>query len=166
MVRRIQVYIVSKRIQAIGLLIMVIGIAIDCGGSGTPAAPSSGILVAGTYAISRSWVVKGCDPETPGATAPVTGTVAQTQGSFDFALRNSDGGNFNGRLTQDGSFTNGKVSLVDAAGVRYDILFEGKFTTNGFTATLTGDQHRATGDCREVIAWQATKTAGGPNVTG
>ena len=105
------------RSHAISAVFVTCAVLNGCGGSNAaPAAPATGILVAGTYTITRAWVARGCDPETPGATASVSGTVTQTQGSLDFTLRNSDGGNFTGRLGQDGSFTNGKVTLVGAGG--------------------------------------------------
>jgi hypothetical protein len=135
-----------------------------CGGTATsPDTAGNGIHVAGSYAITRSWVFMGCDPATPGATAPVTGTVAQSAGSPDFSLSNSDGGSFSGRVANDGTFTTGTVSSVGANGVSYNVLLAGTFTATGLTATLTGDQLRPTGTCREVIAWVGAKQ-GAPNV--
>ena len=114
--------------------------------------------VAGTYTITRDWVTQGCTPPTSGATETVTGTITQNAGAADFALHNSDGGNFTGHLQADGTFTNGGVTLNGAGGVRYTILLEGRFAASTFEATLTGDQSRASGSCREVIAWHGTRT--------
>lgn len=135
-----------------------------CGGAASgPTEPTSGIHVAGTYAITRSFVSGGCQPPTPGATASVTGVVTHTRAASEFFLTNSDGGRFSGRLSADASFTNGGVSSIGAGGVRYDLLFQGRFTTNGFDATVTLDDHRPAGDCREVLSWKAVKE-GAPNI--
>ena len=139
-------------------------IAVGCGGEAAgPSEPTSGIHVAGTYAITRSFVSGSCQPPTPGATVPVTGVVSHVRGARDFSLVNSDGGRFNGRLNPDATFTNGRVSAIGAGGVPYELLFEGRFTTDGFEATLALDDHRPSGDCREVLTWRASKQ-GEPNI--
>jgi hypothetical protein len=141
---------------------ILLTVACSSGTTG-PSSSASGILVAGNYVIERSLVSGGCTPPTPGATATVTGVVTHTRGASSFVLVNSDGGRFTGRLAPDGTFTNGGVSAVGAGGVPYDLLFEGRFGATGFEATVTLDDHRPAGDCRERLAWSASKQ-GEPNI--
>ena len=147
--------------MAASLVVSAIGLA-SCDGGAPPVAPGTpgGIQVAGTYALVRSLLSNNCVPEIPGATAPVTGVV--TQSGDRFTLRNSDTGVFDAQLQADGSFTNGKQRLVGAAGESYDLLFEGRFSSTGFRATVTVDLFRSTGTCTSSLDWQATKQ-GPPN---
>ncbi len=136
------------------------------GGNGTstaPAPPAGTLHVAGTYTIARSYVSNTCDPEIPGATATVTGTVTHAPGGSQFTLANSDGGNFNARIETDGTFTSGVQHRTGVNGESYDLLFEGRFSLQGFRATAAVDLFRAPGACRSVLDWEATKQ-GAPNV--
>jgi hypothetical protein len=158
---------VKRRRTGKATVALLCGLLARCGGgSGTsaPTAPPAGTLhVAGTYTIARSYVSNTCDPEIPGATATVTGTVTHAQGGSQFTLANSDGGNFNARIETDGAFTSGVQHRIGANGESYDLLFEGRFSLQGFRATVAVDLLRAAGPCRSVLDWTGVKQ-GPPNV--
>jgi hypothetical protein len=157
------------KLQRIGAVpaALLYGLAAACGGgngtSAPPAPPAGTLHVAGTYTIVRSYVSNTCDPEIPGTTATVTGTVTHAQGGSQFTLANSDGGNFNARIETDGTFTSGVQSRIGVNGESYDLLFAGRFSLQGFHATVAVDLFRAGGACRSVLDWEATKQ-GAPNV--
>ena len=155
-----------KRRVGKATMVLLCGLLPGCGGSGSsaPTAPPNGALhVAGTYTIARSYLSNTCDPEIAGATATVMGTVTHAQGASQFTLANSDGGNFNGRVETDGTFTSGLQHRTGANGESYDLLFEGRFSVQGFRATAAVDLFRAGGACRSVLDWEATKQ-GAPNI--
>jgi hypothetical protein len=158
--------VTQRRIGASAAVLLGALLARCGGGTGSsgPTPPPAGALhVAGTYSIVRSYVSNTCDPEIPGATATVTGTVTHAQGASQFTLANSDGGNFNARIEPDGTFTSGVQHRVGVNGESYDLLFEGRFAPQGFRATVAADLFRAGGPCRSVLDWEATKQ-GAPNV--
>jgi hypothetical protein len=146
---------------------LLCGLVAGCGGgngtSAPPAPPAGTLHVAGTYTITRSYLSNTCDPEIPGATATVSGTVSHAQGGSQFTLANSDGGNFNARIETDGTFTSGVQRRIGVNGESYDLLFEGRFSVQGFRATVSVDLFRATGTCRAVVDWTGSKQ-GPPNV--
>ena len=157
----------KRRPMGTPTLALLSGLLAGCGGgngtSAPPAAPAGTLHVAGTYTIARSYVSNTCDPEIPGATTTVTGTVTHAPGGSQFTLANSDGGNFNARIEADGTFTSGVQSRIGVNGESYDLLFEGRFAVQGFRATVAVDLFRAGGACRSVLDWEATKQ-GAPNV--
>ena len=150
---------VVRRTLFIAPLVLA-GLAVACGGGGGVPAPNQ---VAGIYVVVRSYVSNTCVPEIPGALATVTGTVAHVPGASQFTLSNSDGGNFGAQVQGDGSFTSGVRRQIGVNGESYDLLFEGRFSLQGFRATVAVDLFRAAGTCRAVVDWVGTKQ-GPPNV--
>jgi hypothetical protein len=97
------------------------------------------------------------------SSAPVTfaGTVAHATGGTTFTLTDTVGTNFIGTVERDGSFTATVTVGPDASGQTYSERLEGRFTANGFSATLRVDVSPR--NCRFTRSWTAAKQ-GAPNV--
>lgn len=134
-----------------------VGVCLVAGACIAPRTRQAPLAVAGRYQITRVFVANDCHPPVPGADAPVTGLLEHTPGDSLFRLLNSDGGRFRGRVTRTGGFTTGVVRGRD-----FDYEIVGRFTREGFSATLTGHNTRSTGPCTNVLRWTGIKV-GAPN---
>ena len=156
----------TARLLAPAAAVLIVPVALAaCGSTATPTptGPLGAMDVSGSYGLTRAYISNTCDPAIPGAEAPVTGVVTHTRGASHFTLANSDGGRFDADLRADASFSSGTQRRTGQDGVAYDLLFEGRFTTTGFRATVTVDLLRPAGTCRAAVDWQAVKQ-GPPNV--
>jgi hypothetical protein len=135
-------------------------VAGGCGSSGTGTSPTPGVLqVAGAYQITQQQLTDTCGGG--GQPAAVTGTVTHTPGSNTFSMGDTGGTTFNGSVQNTGDFTANGVFGPDSGGQTYTQQLQGRFATDGFTATLSVQV--APRSCDFTRRWTATKQ-GGRNV--
>lgn len=144
-------------------IILVAGAVAPTGcGSSSPSAPQPAVLqVAGAYQIAPTLVQDACGGT---SVAPGPAQVTQAPGANSMQLSHA-GLTYTGRVEATGAFTTDALSVTLASGTAVTIGIAGRFASNGFDANVTVDETRpgASGSCRYVVRWQATKQ-GAPNV--
>ena len=136
--------------------------AMACGGgSGTtsPMTPASMQLsVAGSYPTAVAIVTDACGGS---VVQPNPTTVTHTAGSASLQLAHA-GSNYTGSIQTNGNFSTTPSSVTITAAT-YTVAMTGKFTTSGFTSTVTVDRvdaaHPSPG-CRYTVSWTATRSTG------
>jgi hypothetical protein len=125
-----------------------------CGEADTGTSPTPSVLqVAGTYQITQSQLTDTCGGG--GQPAAVTGTVTHAPGANTFSMSDTGGTTFTGSVQNSGDFTANAVFGPDSGGQTYTQQLQGRFTADGFAATL-GVQV-APRNCDFTRRWTATK---------
>ncbi len=119
-----------------------------------------GLQVGGAYQITPTLQQNTCGTVT---VMPGPAQVAHTAGATDLRLSHA-GQTYSGRIERSGTFATDPLVIAFAAGSTDTVRIEGRFTTNGFEASVVVDAaHAGVAPCRYVVGWQATKQ-GGANV--
>jgi hypothetical protein len=144
---------VSNRWAGLAILFAQ-GLLGGCGSSPAAPSPTPRVLqVAGQYQITQQQVTDSCGGG--GQPATVTGTVTHTAGSNTFSLSDTGGTTFSGSVQNGADFTANGVFGPDSGGQTYTQQLQGRFTTDGFTATLS--VHVTPRNCDFIRSWTAAK---------
>ena len=147
---------------ALPVLAGLLAAAAGCGGGSSGTAPTpAGLQVGGQYATAVTLAEDGC-----GGTAvqSLPTTVTQEPGQTRFTLAHGSL-TYSGTLARDGSFRTDSRTASDASGATLTIDIQGRFSTQGFEATVdvAVDRSAPTPDCAYQVRWVGTKQ-GAPNI--
>ena len=144
---------VSSRWAGLTILLAQ-GLLGGCGSSSTAPSPTPRVLqVAGQYQITQQQLTDTCGGG--GQPASVTGTVTHAAGSNTFSLSDTGGTTFDGSVQNSGDFAANGTFGPDSGGQTYTQRLQGRFTTDGFTATLS--VHVTPRNCDFTRNWTASK---------
>jgi len=128
-------------------------------GSAADARDPTLLYVAGPYPTEVSLTQNNCQGI---QVASMQTTVTHTAGSPDLTLQHA-GVTYTGTIEQNGAFVTVPRSVGSAAET-HRLSISGRFSTNGFEATVSVEVTRnAVPACSYVVSWIGTKT-GEPNV--
>lgn len=135
--------------------LLALCLAPACGSAGSPAAPAATLQVGGNYAITPTLLQDACGSV---VVAPGPAQVSHAAGADRFQLTHA-GITHSGRVDTAGAFATDPLALGLASGASVNMRSEGRFSAQGFAATVTVDETRtgATSPCRYVVRWQAVK---------
>lgn len=144
---------ISLRSAVAAVILTTNSVAGGCGKSDTGPSQAPPVLqVAGGYQITQQPLTDTCGGGQPAA---VTGTVTHAAGSSTFSLSDTGGTTFNGSVQNSGDFTANAVFGPDSGGQTYTQQLQGRFATDGFTATLSVQVTPR--NCDFTRRWNATK---------
>ena len=142
-------------------LVFAAAVAAACGDSGDgPADPGPPVLsVGGTYQVTPTVLQNPCGPV---EVLPGPATVAHFPGATSFAVSHA-GQTYNGIVLSGGAFSTTPRVIALGDGSTDTVTLGGRFTTNGFDATVTVDTSRpGAPPCTYTVRWSAAKQ-GPPN---
>lgn len=140
------------------VIIPMLALGARCVGKTTDPEPP-GILVAGSYAGTRTWVSNQCGPNT--TLDPLQLTVTHVRAATTLVL-NDGVASFPATLTRTGAVAITPISATLGTGIPFDMTLAGTFSRTGVTLRQRVTEHRPAGDCAYEINWTATKI-GAPN---
>ncbi len=142
------------RSVTIGSIILA---SVACGSSAQTVVGAKVLSVGGSYPTTVALSQSTC----PGITvANATTTITHAAGATTFTLSHA-GNDYTGDILTTGDFTT-RSKAVSAAGETHTLTIAGRFTTTGFTATVTAAVTRPTAPttCSYTVSWTAARTSG------
>lgn len=133
-------------------------VVLGCGKTnGTVIEPTLPLSVAGAYPTSVAITSDACGGS---VVQDNPTTVTHTAGAATLSLSHA-GSVYSGTIQTNGQFSTTPASAV-IGNASYVVAMSGRFTTSGFTSTVTVDKTDAAhpAGCRYVVAWTATRASG------
>jgi hypothetical protein len=131
---------------------------LSCGNSnGSVVQPTLPLRVAGSYPTTVAITSDACGGS---VVADNPTAVTHIVGAATLSLSHA-GSVYSGTIQTNGQFSTTPASAVIGS-ASYVVAMSGRFTTTGFTSTVTVDKTDAAhpGGCRYVVAWTATRSSG------